>query len=688
MANIILNVIPFHHPEDTKTFGFYKEKKEGFYPIRKYEYPKPLWENHEEEIQKLECLYTDLTDKEGADFYATLTFNESFRFANHFYRNKIYRHFLNVGDVVEMGFVNDITVWLHDASSRNQLYNTYKKYTVRVQFGKVSRAMELALSYDGKSLVHKSNLLELEGNQPESIKRVIYQKEIYAYQSETGQAAVKHDLGNVYPILGKSLLDDLSIDRPHKLEPNKYIPYLQEINFFFNTYLKTDEFKAIIPLEEDFVHFDESQILRIKGKSNELMFGKNSQGIYQQGIEPKRDFLRFGPYAPSKTPNVRFIFIYHKPDKAKYVSEIFKVFKKGLPDNYVAFPPLQKALNQNFYYDESEGFEFENIDTAIQEIKQKIVLLEKKPNTQYVALYVSPIRKDERDSDRLEIYYRLKEVLLNNDITSQVIYKESIFNSSFKWYLPNIAIALLAKINGIPWRLDRTAQEDLVVGVGAFYSATTKTKYIGSTFCFNNDGTFQGFSCLPANLMTDLAGMISKAILKYVVDNHTQAKRLIIHFYKKISERELGPIMEVLHTFNWKIPVIVITINKTLSNDYVAFDLDSANLMPQSGSIMPIGYNQYLLFNNTRYRAEETVKDNPFPVKLTFSSQTPELLEDKLVIKELIDGVYQFSRMYWKSVRQQNLPVTIKYPEMAAEIFSHFDADSLPPFGQKNLWFL
>ncbi|MDR1582145.1 MAG: hypothetical protein LBS55_02620 [Prevotellaceae bacterium] len=32
--------------------------------------------------------------------------------------------------------------------------------------------------------------------------------------------------------------------------------------------------------------------------------------------------------------------------------------------------------------------------------------------------------------------------------------------------------------------------------------------------------------------------------------------------------------------------------------------------------------------------------------------------------------VYQFSCIYWKLVRQQNLPVTIKYPEMVAPIAS------------------
>jgi hypothetical protein len=57
-------------------------------------------------------------------------------------------------------------------------------------------------------------------------------------------------------------------------------------------------------------------------------------------------------------------------------------------------------------------------------------------------------------------------------------------------------------------------------------------------------------------------------------------------------------------------------------------------------------------------------------------------------VKKLIDQVYQFSRMYWKSVSQQNLPVTTKYPEMVAEIYPHFEGGRLYDFGKKNLWFL
>jgi hypothetical protein len=34
------------------------------------------------------------------------------------------------------------------------------------------------------------------------------------------------------------------------------------------------------------------------------------------------------------------------------------------------------------------------------------------------------------------------------------------------------------------------------------------------------------------------------------------------------------------------------------------------------------------------------------------------------------------------------LPVTIKYPEMVAEMLPHFDGKEIPDFGKDKLWFL
>ncbi len=75
-------------------------------------------------------------------------------------------------------------------------------------------------------------------------------------------------------------------------------------------------------------------------------------------------------------------------------------------------------------------------------------------------------------------------------------------------------------------------------------------------------------------------------------------------------------------------------------------------------------------------------------LKIKFTSTQLELLKDETLIDVLIDQVYQFSRMYWKSVSQQNLPVTLAYPEMVAEMYPYFKYEKIPSFAQESVWFL
>ncbi|ELM3643210.1 hypothetical protein RYR26_000427, partial [Flavobacterium psychrophilum] len=45
MENLKINIIPFKHPSVKKEFGFYKEKKDGFYPIHRGDLPNEIWDN-------------------------------------------------------------------------------------------------------------------------------------------------------------------------------------------------------------------------------------------------------------------------------------------------------------------------------------------------------------------------------------------------------------------------------------------------------------------------------------------------------------------------------------------------------------------------------------------------------------------------------------------------------------------
>ena len=74
-----------------------------------------------------------------------------------------------------------------------------------------------------------------------------------------------------------------------------------------------------------------------------------------------------------------------------------------------------------------------------------------------------------------------------------------------------------------------------------------------------------------------------------------------------------------------------------------------------------------------------------FPVRR--ADKTALLRDGEDILETMVNG-YQFICMYWKSISQQNLPVTIKYPEMVAEIFPYFTHDKLPDHGKESLWFL
>src|SRR5690606_29198494 len=155
----------------------------------------------------------------------------------------------------------------------------------------------------------------------------------------------------------------------------------------------------------------------------------------------------------------------------------------------------------------------------------------------------------------------------------------------------------LAKLNGVPWQLNTKMKKELVVGVGAFKSVETSVQYIGSAFCFTNNGKFNQFECFRKNQIEELAGSIIWQIRQFVSVNSGSISRLIIHFYKNMSKKELDPIEKGLHNLGLDIPIFIVSINKTESQDIVAFDNKWESLMPVSGTFIKIGYNRFLLFN-------------------------------------------------------------------------------------------
>ena len=691
-----INLFTFSPINESLELSVYTEKVENSNSLRLFRNECPqFWEQHSELSDKENLFFSFVNPEEyaGNKYDISIKFDENPRIAKHYLNHLIYNYFKENAAAVGFDFVDNVEVWIKDTNQPHTQTTQFLRFSLAPQYKKVTDSWELLVSYNSISTAYNQSIDSLD-LQTERY-RVIADNEIVKRKHITPEQ--KQNIENIFPIINRELAAELNVSETRPPKENKYRKTHQQIIEFAKNYLFTDGFQQIIKFDSnDFYSFKNPEDYIVTDGSNVLLFGGN-----KSGFEPYNGINNNGPFRATTKNNIKFFFIYHKDDVSvsKY---LYSIFKEGLgksTDRYTGevtykFKPLSLFIKHPFETETNGSITFSNLETAVQEVKTMLSQKPLKNDCNYVAIYISPVRKDDINSPYHDIYFTIKEMLLEKHITSQVIYKDNPAGNNFRFHLPNIAIALLSKIGGIPWQLNPSrSKNDLIIGIGAFKSEKVGKRYVGSAFCFNQDGIFQNFDCYRDNDLEHLIKDIRKAIGIYLVQNQDQKpKRLIIHYYKTMGKKESKPITDMLYTLGFNIPVFIVTINKTESSDIVAFDSDSTDLMPLSGSYVKVGYNQFLLYNNAKYPNSQKY-DILFPVKVKISKViTNGSKTDNQVslseVKEMLNQVYQFSRMYWKSVKQQNLPITIKYPEMVAEIVPHFSDAELPSFGKTNLWFL
>ena len=126
-----------------------------------------------------------------------------------------------------------------------------------------------------------------------------------------------------------------------------------------------------------------------------------------------------------------------------------------------------------------------------------------------------------------------------------------------------------------------------------------------------------------------------------------------------------------------------------VNDDLIAFDTSQQNLMPVSGTIVRLRDMQFLLYSNEKYSDNGPAKVL-LPIKLTITNTNTNIGETLPCddAKDIITQVFQFCRLYWKSVAMQNKPITVAYPEMLTQFVPHFKDNKVPEFGKHSLWML
>ena len=696
------NILNFKWPSSTPVIYLSLEDIEGSHPIHKSKFSKQIKEAFPDtDISGLEHIFTTFTQEipNAPSIKINLVKDKELRIYKQFLKHQLKTYFLEKGYIVVKNFVRDVQVWMPSKKGNTADYNLYYKFSFKILFATLTDLPELVVSYDGTSKVLTKSVKDIE--ETEFIKRCVYGQKTFNYQmnldtedKEEFYNSIEFD--KAFPIFNLQLARALNIpieepDRPK----NRYQKYVALITTFAKNYLFTEEFKTLFPFKQDaFIDVPGNRINHINPNLGLLEFGKDQYGNKRTHLVPKKAMNILNPYRRPSNQNIKIFFICHTSHKDSVLS-FYQNLKEGVNTEKNYYKGLEAYVNIKATASREHFIEFTNENDPIPEIVEQLESLTfDHDNIKYAAFYISPFDKFTPDPDDREIYIRIKELFLNEGIVTQVVdYEKMIINIqdqyNFQFSLQNMALAIHAKLGGAPWKLAVTDKKELVIGVGAFTNQGENRRYIASAFSFQNNGLFRNFEYFNQNETKLLAGSILKAIRDFT--SVAQADKVVIHFYKEMSYEELQPIVDGMNKLKLGVPLYILNINKTEAEDMIAFDVNWGDkLMPVSGTYIRIGVNKFLLFNNARYPNDIYYADTdgyPFPIKIKISSPDDDAFEDVEVIEELLTQVYQFSRLYWKSLRQQNVPITIKYPEMVAQIAPRFE-NGVPEDAKDTLWFL
>lgn len=685
IANLYFNLLPFNWPEDNVTHYFGLSETANSKKLYKSSFPKELSKIFSTKELDTNFIYTTFGfPQEGFKSVSINLRTTTLEYAKLHFRCQLKYFFKKKAEkIVETGFIDNIIIWEWcEDQPTDAPYVLFDKFSLRIVIeSEKQKSPCLLISYEGKSKILKDEINTSLNKVPAgSVKKVKYKSNIMSYKHYTELDEVESEFCN--PIANPSMYDAYGIPYDCNLPSNKYLKYKNKIDQFYKDAINQEEFIEFFNLsKKGFIQVPQNKIGLLDTEISRLYYEDDASSTDM----PKRQFKRLKPAVRVKGRVIAF-FVYHTEDKESM--ELWKSYIKNGYTNY--YPGLNGYASMNAEVIDAFDMPFENKENPLPELQSHYDrLIWAESGVKYLPLYVTPFSREETYRQQVRVMPLVKEFFAERGMAIQSAEPSNIHKSDFQWSLTTMSATIVAKLGGIPWCLNKAVKTQLVIGVGAFMSDDGAT-YLGASVCFDNSGFFKTHDWFQKTAIKEMAGYISDMVKKYTVD-YTIPERLVIHFYKKLKKDDILIIEKELQTLELSkpIPVYIVSINKTEETDFVAFDMGKPNLlMPQTGTYVELFNNQYLLYNNARVGDVHTASDHyHFPIKLHIQGNKQAKL-DSDTIKELIEQVFQYSKLNYRTLAQQNLPITLLAVELLADYVPYFNQKRIPEPVKHLPWFL
>jgi len=609
-----------------------------------------------------------------SEFVIELNENYFFYFKKQFIKQTLINHLINNNFLIDPYTIgNDLSVYYDSGEKFNNEWDRYIRYDLIIKtnrneilFNETSKNVLISENFKNQVSFPQVDFDRLKAIDPQSkfIKKVKYIDQIK--EANKGLRIIaNNDI--------KKKIN--AFTSPIRLS---YRDLYNDLKKFYSEYLlnlKTDIFKI---QGGGFNYVTDRDSNSVYNNYNQMVFKNKMTDI--NAATGMRDY---GPFQPSpRAKDVQFIFMYENSDDANRLNKYLKDGLKHFPglQTYVDISPTLADFYLK-YKNQSLKDDFDNF------LKEKLPNADYK-NANYFVIFIGPFKKNEQEDNYQESasYYYIKKELLEKGISSQFIYYKNIRSEYFHFYLPNIAIAILAKLGGIPWRLKEDNYKELIIGFNA-KKENNSEQYIGSAVFFDNQGYLKKVNSFDRDSLEEIVNHLKEAIEYFRQDNpKEELKRIIIHTFKPYGKREQKIEKLLFKKLIFDIPIIYIEINDSKTTTEICFDESYNYGMPMSGTYVKTGKDEYLLFNNNRY-IENPLRNitEEWPIKLRIYSREGTVINEK----QLISQVYEFSRLYWKSLKQKSQPVTTIYSKLIANYRLNF-SEPIPNnnIAQNTPWFL
>jgi hypothetical protein len=678
MANILTNRFNIDVAKKDIQISFFKENTTHYLKNKK---PTSLYKNLEktenakeiinwlkdfkkEKIEDEQSIYFSFYETTGAEKKVTInTYNDKFK--KQFIRETLLRLFLDKGLFVEP-YKEGCDFCIYQKAGTENGFEKYLRYDFVVY------------CYFDRNLKRHVNELSIS----------IGSEDTYFPKRIKNEVADNHKVLQNNLLLRyeevKSIIDssqnEISVKADFDIRKKLGILQKQHFQLYKRNYNFIDKFvkesfssfdSECLKIYMPFKKLDDSQIKYVSFESNKMIFGNN-----QTDYSPINGMRDHGQHKkPDNIGNTKLLFIYPDSESA---NKLFTYFSRG----YRHFPGLESYVGIPAQPAETR-IKYDNFIELPKKIESEL------PDSSYenlIAICIMPFDKQNATTEQSDAYYKIKEILLKKNIASQFLARSKIFLENFHYYLPNISIAMLAKLGGIPWKLQTDKYNQLIIGFNIFRSKANS--FIGSAIYFDNEGLLKGIDAFEEkNSVREITLSIKNSISNYIEQNQS-CDSLVVHYFKPPSSQERISIEKMLSTeLNLKIPVVFVEVNDVKTSTDICFDLDYALLMPRSGAYIGLKPNEYLLFNNLRYweKPVNPIRQEEYPIKIKIYDPGGSFQHDKL-----ISQAYEFSRLYWKGLKQKAQPVTTLYSKLIAEYVSHFEGNQIPKndTAHHTIWFV